>query len=74
MLTISGERPSGLPLEDDKVNIYGNERFAGPFRRAVSLPDDIDSTKVKPITAMGCCMSASIVANLRCQSALPFNN
>ena len=47
VLTISGERPSGLPLEDDKVNIYGNERFAGPFRRAVSLPDDIDSTKVE---------------------------
>jgi HSP20 family protein len=47
VLTISGERPSGLPFEDDKVNVYGNERFAGAFRRAVSLPDDIDSTKVE---------------------------
>jgi HSP20 family protein len=47
VLSISGERPSGLPLEDDTVNVYGNERFAGPFRRAVSLPDDIDSSKVE---------------------------
>ncbi len=46
VLSISGERQSGLPLEDSKVNIYGNERFAGPFRRAISLPEDIDSTKV----------------------------
>ena len=46
VLSISGERPSGLPLEDSKVNIYGNERFAGQFRRAISLPEDIDSTKV----------------------------
>ena len=46
VLSISGERPSGLPLEDSKVNVYGNERFAGPFRRAIGLPEDIDSTKV----------------------------
>ena len=46
VLSISGERQPGLPLEDSKVNIYGNERFAGPFRRAISLPEDIDSTKV----------------------------
>jgi HSP20 family protein len=47
VLTISGERPSELPVEDNKVNVYGNERFAGAFRRAVSLPDDVDSTKVE---------------------------
>ena len=46
VLSISGERPSGLPLEDNKVNVYGNERFFGPFRRAVSLPEDIDTSKV----------------------------
>ncbi len=46
VLSISGERASGLPLEGNKVNVYGNERFSGPFRRAISLPEDIDTTKV----------------------------
>ena len=46
VLSISGERPSELPLEDNKVNVYGNERFSGPFRRAISLPEDVDTTKV----------------------------
>jgi HSP20 family protein len=46
VLSISGERKSDVPRDDDKVNVYGNERFEGSFRRAISLPDDIDSTKV----------------------------
>ena len=46
VLSISGERQPSVPLADSKVNVYGNERFAGPFRRAISLPEDIDSTKV----------------------------
>ncbi len=46
VLSISGERPSGLPLEDNKVNVYGNGRFFGPFRRAISLPEDVDTAKV----------------------------
>ncbi|MGE5442681.1 MAG: Hsp20/alpha crystallin family protein [Bacteroidota bacterium] len=46
VMTIAGERRSDLPNEDDKVNVYGNERFAGRFRRAISLPDDIDPGKV----------------------------
>jgi len=46
VLSISGERKSELPLDDRKVNVYGNERFAGSFRRAISLPEDIDATKV----------------------------
>ena len=46
VLSISGERKSELPLDDGKVNVYGNERFAGSFRRAISLPEDIDATKV----------------------------
>lgn len=45
VLSISGERQSALP-KDDKVNVYGNERFAGQFRRAISLPEDIDPAKV----------------------------
>lgn len=47
VMTISGERPSALPENDPKVNVYGNERFAGRFRRAVTLPDDIDPGKVE---------------------------
>ena len=46
VLSISGERPSTLREDAGKGNIYGNERFAGPFRRAVSLPDDVDPSKV----------------------------
>ena len=47
VMTISGERQSVLPSEDAKVNVYGNERFAGRFRRAITLPDDIDPSKVE---------------------------
>ena len=46
VMTISGERKSELPEEDPKVNVYGNERFAGRFRRAISLPEDSDPAKV----------------------------
>jgi HSP20 family protein len=46
VLSISGERKSELALDDGKVNVYGNERFTGSFRRAISLPEDIDATKV----------------------------
>jgi HSP20 family protein len=46
VMTISGERASALP-EDDKVNVYANERFTGRFRRAISLPEDIDPSKVE---------------------------
>lgn len=43
VLSIAGERPSGLPAEDDgKAAVHINERFAGRFRRVLSLPDDID--------------------------------
>jgi HSP20 family protein len=45
VLTVSGERASSTPTDDDKVNVYGNERFAGRFRRAVSLPEDVDPAK-----------------------------
>jgi len=45
-MTISGERPPTVP-NDGKANVYGNERFAGSFRRAVSLPEDIDPAKVE---------------------------
>lgn len=47
VMSISGERQSVLPSDDPKANVYGNERFAGRFRRAISLPEDIDPSKVE---------------------------
>jgi HSP20 family protein len=46
VLTLSGERKSELPGD---AAIHINERFAGSFRRVVSLTDDVDqeSTKAK---------------------------
>jgi len=41
VLTIEGERASSLP-DDEKTAVHINERFAGRFRRVVSLPDDVD--------------------------------
>lgn len=45
VMTISGERASALPKDEAKVNVYGNERFTGRFRRAISLPEDVDPGK-----------------------------
>ena len=46
VLTIAGERSSDLPAESSKVNVYSSERFAGTFKRVVSLPDDVDPARV----------------------------
>jgi HSP20 family protein len=46
VLVIAGERPSALPTGDAKASVHINERFAGAFRRVVTLPDDIDPDKV----------------------------
>lgn len=46
VLTIGAERKSGLPAQDDKSTIHINERFAGRFRRVLSMPDDIDPDNV----------------------------
>ncbi len=46
VLTIAGERPSGLPASDAKTTLHANERFSGRFRRVVSLPDDVDPAAV----------------------------
>ncbi len=42
VLTLSGERASVLPKEDEDTTVHINERFAGRFKRVISLPDDID--------------------------------
>ena len=47
VLTIAGERQSDLPEEDrGKVAVHINERFDGPFRRVISLSDDVDPNGV----------------------------
>jgi HSP20 family protein len=42
ILTIAGERTSSLPLPDSNAALHINERFAGSFRRVLSLSDDAD--------------------------------
>ena len=46
VLTIEGSRDSKLPAADEKTAVHINERFAGRFRRVVSLPDDVDPNAV----------------------------
>ena len=47
LLTIAGERPANLPSgDDDESTVHINERFAGRFRRVVSLSDDVDPNSV----------------------------
>jgi HSP20 family protein len=47
LLSISGNRPAAPPAADGKATVRINERFAGAFSRAVSLPDDIDPDAVE---------------------------
>jgi HSP20 family protein len=42
VLSISGERKSELPDEDERSSVHLNERFAGRFHRVVTLTDDLD--------------------------------
>ena len=47
VLTIAGERASDLPGDSEKVSVYSDERFSGAFKRAVSLPDDADASRIQ---------------------------
>jgi HSP20 family protein len=47
VLTLAGERARDLPEESDKVSVYADERFSGSFRRAVSLPEDADTSRIE---------------------------
>lgn len=46
VLTIAGERADDLSGQAERATVQVNERFAGRFRRVVSLPDDIDADSV----------------------------
>lgn len=43
-LTIAGERKA--PAVPEKANVHINERFAGSFRRVITLPDDVDPDSI----------------------------
>jgi HSP20 family protein len=45
VLSIAGEREA--PAQPDGSRTYSRERFSGSFRRAISLPDDADASKVQ---------------------------
>ena len=47
LLVIAGERRSALPPAAERTAVYANERFTGPFRRVVSLPEDADAGRVE---------------------------
>ncbi|MDM0022427.1 Hsp20/alpha crystallin family protein [Variovorax saccharolyticus] len=50
VLTIAGTRPSSLPERSDTASqaaVHISERFAGGFRRVISLPDDADPENVE---------------------------
>jgi HSP20 family protein len=46
VLSIAAERKSDLPARDEKATVHINERFAGRFRRVLSVPDEIDPDAV----------------------------
>ncbi|MDE2613280.1 MAG: Hsp20/alpha crystallin family protein [Burkholderiales bacterium] len=46
VLTLAGERKAQAPASDAKTTVHLDERFAGRFRRVLSLPDDIDPESV----------------------------
>jgi HSP20 family protein len=46
LLVIAGERKSQVPEAGDSTSVYAQERFAGQFRRVISLPEEADPAKV----------------------------
>lgn len=46
VLTLAGERKAEAPPSDAKTTVHLDERFAGRFRRVLSLPEDIDPESV----------------------------
>lgn len=46
LLTIAGERKTELPEGGAQSTLHINERFAGSFRRVLTLPDDADPDAV----------------------------
>lgn len=67
VLSISGERPGASKEGEDVQAIYANERFAGRFRRVISVPEDCD-----PDAVQADCRDGVLHVSLRRrESALP---
>src|ERR1700693_3866771 len=49
-----GEGPAAVADAGERKIVYADERFAGKFRRVVSLPDDADPARVEAKYADGC--------------------
>jgi len=47
LLVIAGERQGDVPPAGERASVYANERFAGKFRRVISLPEDADPARVE---------------------------
>ena len=47
LLVIAGQRKSDVPEGHERTSVYAHERFSGPFRRVVTLPDDADPGRVQ---------------------------
>jgi HSP20 family protein len=46
LLIISGTREPASPPQREGTSVYAQERYAGAFRRVMSLPDDVDPSRV----------------------------
>lgn len=46
LLAISGERATEAPQPSGERHVYARERFEGAFKRVVSLPDDVDASRI----------------------------
>ena len=46
VLTISGERPAVQAGNEQRTSVYTRERPTGAYKRALSLPDDVDPGRV----------------------------
>lgn len=46
VLVVAGERKSEWP-QGDEVSAYAQERFNGAFRRVISLPEDVDASRIE---------------------------
>jgi HSP20 family protein len=53
VLTLAGERLIDLPGDPGQGTVHTNERYAGRYQRAVSLPDDADPDQVSARYADG---------------------
>ena len=46
LLVIAGERNPEVPQSAEGLAVYAQERFTGPFRRVVTLPEDADPGRI----------------------------